>query len=148
VATRGRDDRARAGAEAALAGPGREAERSATERGWRLGLVAARNAVGLVGILFFGWAPAALVVLYFADTLAGMWAVFAAVGFKLSNVDPRAGFRTLVGVLSGVAVAVALVAIVAVPLGIPLVFVLGSSGAVWHQVWADPTLTPGSGWSR
>jgi hypothetical protein len=32
-----------------------------------------------------------------------------------------------------------------VPLGVPLVFLLGSSGAVWRQVWADPTLTAGIG---
>jgi hypothetical protein len=146
VPTRGRGNRARAGAEVALAGPRGEAELSGAERAWRLGLVTARNAVGLVGILFFDWSPAALVVLYFADTLAGMWAVFAAVGFKLSNADPRAGVWTLVeGVLSGVAVAVTLAATIAVPLGIPLVFVLGSAGAVWRQVWADPTLTAGIG---
>ena len=112
----------------------------------RLALVIARNAVGVVGLFFFGWSPASLAILYFADTLAGMGAAFAAVGFKLSNVDPRRGFWTLVeGVLSGLAVATVLVAVVAVPLGIPLVFVLGSSRAVWRTVWADPTVTSGIG---
>jgi len=122
------------------------AEPSAPERAWRLILAATRNAVGLVGILFLGWSASALVVLYFADTLAGMWAVFAAVGFKLSNVDPRQGFWSVVeGALSGIGAALFLVAVVAVPLGIPLIFLLGSSGAVWRQVWADPTLTAGIG---
>jgi hypothetical protein len=102
--------------------------------------------VGLVGTLFLGWSASALVILYFADTLAGMWAVFAAVGFKLSNVDPREGVWAVAeGALSGIAVATFLVAVVAVPLGIPLVFVLGSSGAVWRQAWADPTLSAGLG---
>jgi hypothetical protein len=50
-------------------------------------LPVARNAVGLVGLVFFGWSPAGLAVLYFADTLAGMGAACAAVGFKLSNAD-------------------------------------------------------------
>lgn len=113
-------------------------------RAARLALAVARNAVGIVGLLFFGWSPASLAVLYFADTLAGMGAAFAAVGFKLSNADPRRGFWALVeGVLSGIAVALVLVAILAVPLGIPLVFVLGSSRAVWGQVWADPSLVGG-----
>lgn len=95
-----------------------EAALSAPERVWRLVLVTARNAVGLVGLLFFGWSAASLALLYFADTLAGMGALFAALGFKLSNADPRRGFWTLVeGVLSGLAVAVVLVAFIAVPLG-------------------------------
>jgi hypothetical protein len=109
-------------------------------------LAVARNAVGIVGLLFFGWSPASLAVLYLADTLAGMGAAFAAVGFKLSNADPRRGFWALVeGVLSGIAVAVVLVAVLAVPLGIPLVFVLGSSRAAWREVWADPSLLGGLG---
>ncbi len=119
---------------------------SAAGRVARLALAVARNAVGVVGLLFFGWSPASLAILYFADTLAGMGAAFAAVGFKLSNADPRRGFVTVVeGVLSGIGVAVALVAVVAVPLGIPLVIVLGSSRAVWREVWADPTLISGIG---
>jgi hypothetical protein len=42
-------------------------------------------------------------------------------------------------------VAALLVAFIAVPLGVPLVFLLGSSGAVWREVRADPTLTAGIG---
>lgn len=117
-----------------------DAPPSVSERAWGLALATARNAVGLVGLLFFGWSAASLTVLYFADTLAGMWACFAAVGFKVSNADPRRGFWTLVeGVLSGVAVAMAVVAVVAVPLGMPLVLLLGPSQA-WREVQADRTL--------
>ena len=83
-------------------------------------------------------------MLYFADTLAGMWAVFAAVGFKLSGVDPRRGVMTLAeGVLSAIAVATVLAAVVAVPLGIPLLIVLGSSGAVWRELRTYPTVAGG-----
>ena len=145
VGRRRRDGQARGGG-APLLSRGDDAALSAAERAWRLILVAARNAVGLVGILFFGWSASALVVLYFVDTLAGMWAVFAALGFKLSNVDPGHGFWAVVeGALSGIAVALFLVAVVAVPLGIPVVILFGSLGLVWRQVWADPTLTTGIG---
>jgi hypothetical protein len=145
MGSRGRDSQARGGG-APLLSREDDVAPSAAERAWRLILVAARNAVGLVGILFFSWSAPTLVVLYFADTLAGMWAVFAAIGFKLSNVDPRQGFWTVAeGASSGIAVALFLVAVVAVPLGIPLVFVFGASGAGWRQVWADPTLTAGIG---
>jgi hypothetical protein len=143
---RGRDGRARGGGGAPLLSPGNANAPSAVERAWRLVLVASRNAVGLVGILFFGWSAPALVILYFADTLAGMWAVFAAVGFKLSNVDPRQGFWTVMeGALTGIAVAMFLGAVVAVPLGIPLVFVFGASGTGWRQVGAESTLIAGIG---
>ena len=105
-----------------------------------------RNAVGLAGLLLFGWSAATLVVLYFADTLVGIWAVFAAVGFKFSNADPRQGLWTsLDGAVTGVGVGLFLAAFVAVPLGIPLVMFLGASGLRWREIAADPALRTGIG---
>lgn len=126
--------------------PGSDAPVSPAERLWRALLAVARNAVGVVGVLFLGWAAPTLVVLYFADTLAGMWAVFAAVGFKLSNADPRHGVgAVLEGALTATAVGLFLVAVVAVPLGIPVVMLLGASSVTWRQLGADPTLATGVG---
>jgi hypothetical protein len=126
--------------------PERDRPASPAERWVRLALVVARNAVGFVGILFYGWSAPTLLVLYFADTLAGMWAVFAAVGFKLGNPDPRQGVWSVAeGAVSAVLVALLLAAFVAVPLGIPLVMLLGASGVAWRQVWADSSLRAGIG---
>ena len=126
--------------------PGPDAPGSPAERLWRVLRAVARNAVGVVGVLFLGWAAPTLVVLYFADTLAGMWAVFAAVGFKLSNADPRqGGGAVLEGALTASAVGLFLVAVVAVPLGIPVVMLLGASSVTWRQLGADPTLATGVG---
>lgn len=126
--------------------PGSDAPVSPAERLWRALLAVTRNAVGVVGVLFLGWAAPTLVVLYFADTLAGMWAVFAAVGFKLSNADPRqGGGAVLEGALTASAVGLFLVAVVAVPLGIPVVMLLGASSVTWRQLGADPTLATGVG---
>jgi hypothetical protein len=147
VGKRNRARRAGPGAEALLPRPlGPDAPASPVERLWRVLLAVARNAVGVVGVLFLGWAAPTLVVLYFADTLAGMWAVFAAVGFKLSNADPRQGVgAVLEGALTATAVGLFLVAVVAVPLGIPVVMLLGASSVTWRQLSADPTLATGVG---
>jgi hypothetical protein len=147
VGKRNRARRDGLGAEALLPRPpGSDAPVSPAERLWRVLLAVARNAVGVVGVLFLGWAAPTLVVLYFADTLAGMWAVFAAVGFKLSNADPRQGVgAVLEGALTATAVGLFLVAVVAVPLGIPVVMLLGASSVTWRQLSADPTLATGVG---
>jgi len=111
-----------------------------------IALAVIRNAVGLLGVLFLGWSAATLVVLYFADTIVGMWAVFAAVGFKFSNADPRQGFwASLDGTLTGIVVGLFLAAVVAVPLGMPLVIFFGASGLHWRQIAADPGLRTGIG---
>ena len=113
-------------------------------RAIRIALVVTRNAVGLAGLLLFGWSAATLVVLYFADTMVGIWAVFAAVGFKFSNADPRQGLWTsLDGAVTGIGVGLFLAAFVAVPLGIPLVMFLGASGLRWREIAADPALRTG-----
>ena len=126
-----------------VARPQPEAPLSTAEWVWRWVLVVSRNAIGLAGLVFFGWSAASLTVLYFVDTLAGMGACFAAVGFKLSNADPRRGVGTVVeGALTGLGVAAFLVAVVAIPLGMPLVVLLGPRGA-WREVQADPTLAGG-----
>jgi hypothetical protein len=147
VGKRNRARRDGPGAEALLPrSPGSDAPVPPAERLWRVLLAVARNAVGVVGVLFLGWAAPTLVVLYFADTLAGMWAVFAAVGFELSNADPRQGVgAVLEGTLTATAVGLFLVAVVAVPLGIPVVMLLGASSVTWRQLSADPTLATGVG---
>ena len=147
MSKRDRGRRAGRGVEALLPRPPRpNVPQSPTERLWRVLLAVARNAVGVVGALVFGWAAPTLVVLYFADTLAGMWAVFTAVGFKFSNADPRQGFGAVAeGALTATVVGLFLVAVVAVPLGIPVVMLLGAASATWRELIADPALAAGIG---
>lgn len=113
-------------------------------RAIRLVLIVARNGVGIVGALVFGWAASTLILLYFADTLAGMWAVFAAASYKFSYADPRLGVWSVVeGAVSASLVAVFLMAVVAVPLGVPVIILFGASSIGWRQLGADPTLATG-----
>jgi hypothetical protein len=110
---------------------------------WRLALVVARNGVAVVGAVALGWSAPALLLLYFADTVARMGAVFTAAMFRLTGADAAEGFGdTLHGFLGALALGAFLAAVVAVPLAMPLVLVLGSSGA-WRAALADASLRPG-----
>ncbi len=109
------------------------------ERRWRIGYVVARNAVPVVGVFVLGWSATALLLLYFADTMAGMWAVLAALTYRFSGADATGRLGdALNGILGAFASALFLAAMIAVPLGIPLLFVLGLSEPWWAIAWADP----------
>ena len=106
---------------------------------------AARMLVPLAGIAFLGWSAPTLLLLYFADTLLGIAAVCAAmfvVGFPpesttttlAERINAEAGY-----VLGGLFVAAAL----AVPLGLPLAFVLEPAGIPVATLLAQPSLASG-----
>lgn len=106
---------------------------------------AARMLVPLAGIAFLGWSAPTLLLLYFADTLLGIAAVCAAmfvVGFPpesttttlAERINAEAGY-----VLGGLFVAAAL----AVPLGLPLAFVLEPAGIPVATLLAEPSLASG-----
>lgn len=99
-----------------------------TDRRIQVFSVVARNLVGIVGALFLGWSAADLVFLYFIDTLAGMWSIFAALIVEFSNNEkaPTRAHRAYNHVAGQVA-AIFLMLVMAVPLGIPIAFVLGPS---------------------
>lgn len=105
----------------------------------------ARMLVPLAGIVFLGWSAPTMLLLYFADTLLGIAAVCAAmfvVGFPpgtttstlAERINAEAGY-----VLGGLFVA----AVLAVPLGLPLVFVLGPAGVGVAALLAQPALASG-----
>lgn len=96
-----------------------------TDRRIQVVSVVARNLVGIVGALFLGWSAADLVFLYFIDTLAGMWSIFAALIVEFSNNEKAAtGFHRAYNHVAGQAAAIFLMLFMAFPLGVPLVFVL------------------------
>lgn len=110
-----------------------ETQSSAVERRAFLGIddfreraifVVARNIIPIVGVLFLGWSAPNLLMLYFVDTLGGMWAVMMDVSMMFA---PFAGGQTVAkriqGTLSALAVSLFLIAFFAIPLGTP-VFIL------------------------
>jgi hypothetical protein len=87
-----------------------------------------RLLVPIAGVVFFGWSAPAMLVLCFTDTIAGIAVICAGV---LASFYPPDAAETLAerinahaGVFAG---GVFLAATMAVPLGVPLLFMLGGS---------------------
>lgn len=111
---------------------------------WRIGHVAGRNTVAVVGVLFLGWSASNLLVLYFADFVAGLWAVLTAVTVRLSGADVAdSAADTLHGLATALVAGLFLAALVAVPFGLPLVFVLGPRSWSLRGALADPSFAWG-----
>ena len=110
--------------------------------------VVARNLVPIVGILAFGWSASTVLLLYFADTLLSLGVMFAGLAswFGRGTVEDRWAAR-LNAEVGYVASAAFIVAFIAVPLGVPLVFVGAMAG--WNDLGAlfsDPALQAGLAW--
>ncbi len=113
-----------------------------------IGQVVARNLVPVAGILAFGWSASTVLLLYFVDTMLSIGVIFAGLmsWFGRGSVEDRWASRlnAEVGYVAGAAF---LVAFIAVPLGMPLVFVGAWAG--WGDVmtlFADPALQAGIAW--
>lgn len=113
-----------------------------------IGQVVARNLVPVVGILVLDWSASTVLLLYFVDTMLSIGVIFAGLmsWFGRGSVEDRWASRlnAEVGYVAGAAF---LVAFIAVPLGMPLVFVGALAG--WSDVkviFADPALQAGIAW--
>lgn len=104
----------------------------------------ARNLVPLGGIVFLGWPAATVLVLYFADTLFAMAVMFAGLMRHFMPPPEDDGWAARVNAeVGGVAAALFLSAVIAVPLGMPVIFVLGSASTSARDLFADPGFAVG-----
>jgi len=98
----------------------------------------ARNVVPLAGILFFEWPAANVLILYFADTLLAMAVIFAGLMRHFMPPPKDEGWAARANAEAGyVGVALLIVAFFAVPLGVPLIFMLAGSDVSWRGLLAD-----------
>ncbi len=102
-----------------------------------------RNAVPLVGILFDGWPPANVVLLYFCDTLLSLGVVFAGVAQSVSTTKESAPSPAVPSQVQSLAAAAFLCAVFAVPLGLPIGIVLATSGFSFGEALRDHSLAIG-----
>ena len=113
-----------------------------------IGQIVARNLVPVVGILALDWSASTVLLLYFVDTMLSIGVIFAGLMSWLGrgSVEDRWASRlnAEVGYVAGAAF---IVAFIAVPLGMPLVFVGALAG--WddvRSVFSDPALQAGVAW--
>lgn len=102
-----------------------------------------RNAVPLLGILFDGWPPANVVLLYFCDTLLSLGVVFAGVAQSVSTMKGSEAPSAKPSQVQSLGAAAFLCAVFAIPLGVPIGIVLASSGFSFGGALRDRSLAIG-----
>lgn len=105
----------------------------------RWAAVLVRNLVPVAGVLALGWSAPQLLIAYFADTVLGMATAIALVlgwAFPPAGDGARAFYAT--DLLSQFLTALAIAAVVAVPLGGPVAFLLERGGFRIADALAEP----------
>jgi hypothetical protein len=104
----------------------------------------ARNIVPLAGIVFLGWSAPAVLVLYFADTILAMAVMCAGLmRYFMPPVQDDGLAARANGEVGAIAGAVFVAAILAVPLGMPVIFMLAGSDTSPASLWAEESLRAG-----
>jgi hypothetical protein len=97
-----------------------------------------RNIVPLGGILFFGWSASNVLVLYFLDTMLAISVMFAGLMRYFMPPPKDDGWAARANAEAGyIATALALAAFFAVPMGMPVIFVLAGSDVTVGSLFAD-----------
>jgi hypothetical protein len=99
--------------------------------------VVVRNAVPIVGILVFGWKAFNVLALYFIDTMMVIAALCAVIACGLTFVDKDSVSGRLNSEAGFVGAGVFIAAFIAVPLGIPLMFMANGDMGTIEATLAD-----------
>ncbi len=106
-----------------------------------LSQIVARNIVPVVGILLFGWSASNVLVLYFIDTMLALGVIAMGVARHMLPPPTDEGWAARANAEAGyVGVALMIIAVLAVPLGVPLIFMLVPTGMDWRVMIADRSL--------
>jgi hypothetical protein len=108
--------------------------------------IIARNIVPIAGIAFLGWNAQNVLIVYFVDTLLTLGVLFAGVLRHFAPPIEDDGWAARVnGEVGMIGGAVFLMVAIAVPLGMPLLFMLGGR-LDWHALVSDSNLHAGLVW--
>lgn len=106
--------------------------------------VVVRNLVPVAGILFLGWSAPSILVLYFVDTMLAMAVIFAGLARHFAPAPSGEGIASRVNAEAGiVAAALFITAFIAIPLGLPLLFVGAAADTNWREIFAEPSFRAG-----
>lgn len=107
--------------------------------------IVARNIVPLAGILFLGWNAQNILILYFVDTLLSFAVLFAGVARKFAPPVTNDGWAARAnGEVGMISAGIFLMLVMAVPLGVPLIFMLGGH-VDWNALF-EPSFTAALVW--
>ncbi len=96
------------------------------------------------GVLFLGWSAPSILVLYFVDTMLAMAVMFAGLARHFAPAPSGEGIASRVNAEAGiVAAALFVTAFIAIPLGLPLLFVGAAAQTSWREVFAEPSFRVG-----
>ena len=98
-----------------------------------------RNAVPLVGLAFFHWSAANLVILYFVDTLLAFGVIIGGFLYSQFPAEEAEGFAVRLNTIGGYVAGAAIVTLIlAIPLGMPVfILVFGESDASFLGMLRD-----------
>ena len=98
-----------------------------------------RNAVPLVGLLFFHWSAANLLILYFVDTLLAIAVIVAGFLYSVSPAEEAPGLAARINTIAGYAAGAAFITLImAIPLGMPVfILVFGVNDTSFTGMLAD-----------
>ena len=106
--------------------------------------IVARNIVPVAGILVFDWSAANVLVLYFTDTLLAMAVIFAGLMRHMLPPPVDEGWAARTNAEVGyVGAAFLITAMLAIPLGVSLIFMLDPGNVDWRAMLADPAFCGG-----
>ena len=108
--------------------------------------IIARNAVPIVGILFFHWSASNVLVLYFLDTMLSIGVIFAGLAKSFAPARPSGIGARVKAEFTYLFVALLLCALVGIPLGLPVGMILGAGGFTIREALADHSLRAGAVW--
>jgi hypothetical protein len=104
----------------------------------------ARNIVPLGGILLLGWSASTVLVLYFVDTMLSIAVMFAGLmRYFMPPVEDEGWAARANGEVGPVAAALFLASFIAVPLGVPLIFMFVGTDTTVRSLFADDAFRAG-----